>query len=103
MPSIHASLDAEIARLLQTDRSTGQGELFSPWRFHDLRRTFASGLGRLGFPGEVIERSLNHVSGKFAGVAGVYQRHGYIEEARAAQEAWGRWIGQLSAEKTALL
>ena len=40
------------------------------WTFHDLRRSFASGLARLGTDLPVIERALNHVSGSFRGVMG---------------------------------
>jgi integrase len=40
-----------------------------PWRLHDLRRTCASGMQRLGVRVEVIERALNHISGSYGGVA----------------------------------
>jgi hypothetical protein len=33
---------------------------------------------------------LNHVSGSRAGIVGVYQRHEYAEEKRAALDAWAR-------------
>lgn len=62
------------------------------WRLHDLRRTLASGLARLGTRLEVIERVLNHSSGSFAGVAGVYNRFAYLPEMRAALDAWGRHL-----------
>jgi integrase len=62
------------------------------WTLHDLRRTAATHLARLGTPPHVIERILNHVSGSFAGVAGVYNRHAYIEEMRAALQRWGEWL-----------
>lgn len=38
------------------------------WRIHDLRRTAASGMSRLGVRTEVIERALNHFSGSFRGL-----------------------------------
>src|SRR5262245_18774930 len=40
----------------------------SPWRLHDLRRSTASGLARLGINLPVIEKVLNHASGSFAGI-----------------------------------
>jgi integrase len=46
-----------------------------PWVLHDIRRTVASGMARLGINLPVIEKLLNHVSGSFAGIVGVYQRH----------------------------
>ena len=38
------------------------------WRLHDLRRTAASGMARLGINLPVIEKVLNHSSGSFAGM-----------------------------------
>ena len=60
------------------------------WTIHDLRRTLATNLQRLGVKLEVTEAVLNHVSGSRAGIVGVYQRHEYAEEKRAALDAWGR-------------
>jgi integrase len=62
----------------------------SDWTLHDLRRTFASNLGALGVRLEVIEKLLNHVSGSFAGVAGIYQRYDFFSEMRAAMELWDK-------------
>ncbi len=47
------------------------------WRLHDLRRTVATGLQRLGVRLEVTEAILNHVGGSRAGIVGLYQRHDY--------------------------
>ena len=58
------------------------------WRLHDLRRTAASGMARLGVAPHVIEAVLNHTSGTWAGVAGVYQRYRFDTEKRHALEAW---------------
>ena len=62
------------------------------WRLHDLRRTVATGLQRLGVRLEVTEQVLNHVSGSRAGIVGVYQRHDFATEKRAALEAWGKHV-----------
>lgn len=64
-----------------------------PWRVHDFRRTFATGMQRLGVRFEVTEAVLNHVSGSKSGVAGVYQRHDWKDEKRAALGAWANHIG----------
>ena len=58
------------------------------WKPHDLRRTAASGMARCGVFQEVIERVQNRVSGKFAGVAGIYNRYEYEKEKREALEKW---------------
>jgi len=62
----------------------------SDWRFHDLRRTAASGMARIGVAPHVIEKVLNHQSGVISGVAAVYNRHGYEAEKREALERWAR-------------
>jgi integrase len=61
----------------------------SDWVLHDLRRTTATGLQRLGVRLEVTEALLNHVSGSRGGIVGVYQRHDWAGEKRAALDAWG--------------
>lgn len=68
-----------------------------PWVLHDLRRTAASGMARLGVAVHVVEKMLNHVSGTFGGVVGVYQRHDFAEEKAAAAKAWANFVGSLTA------
>ena len=62
------------------------------WRLHDLRRTMATGLQKLGVRLEVTEAVLNHVSGSRAGIVGIYQRHTWADEKRAALNAWGAHV-----------
>lgn len=69
-----------------------------PWRFHDLRRTVATGLQRLGVRFEVTEAILNHVSGSRSGVAGIYQRHDWAMEKRLALTAWSDHLAAEVAE-----
>jgi integrase len=64
----------------------------APWVMHDIRRTVASGMAKLGVNLPVIEKLLNHVSGSFAGIVGVYQRHSFADEKRAAMQAWARHV-----------
>lgn len=63
-----------------------------PWRVHDIRRTLATGMQRLGVRFEVTEAILNHLSGSKSGVAGVYQRHDWKVEKRDALNAWGNHV-----------
>ncbi len=72
--------------------AAGEGAGPLPWRLHDVRRTVATGLQRLGVRFEVTEAVLNHLSGARAGVAGVYQRHDWKAEKGAALTAWGKHI-----------
>jgi integrase len=64
----------------------------APWVFHDLRRTMASGMARLGIQLPVIEKTINHTSGSFRGIVGVYQRHSFAEEKRSALAAWASHV-----------
>lgn len=68
------------------------------WTLHDLRRTAATGMARGGVPPHVVERLLNHVSGTFGGVAGVYNRFAYLDEMRQALSAWEGHVTRLAAK-----
>lgn len=71
------------------------GQEIEPWRLHDLRRTFASGCARLGVGIHVVEKILNHTSGTFGGIVGVYQRHDFADERQAAQSKWADFVTKL--------
>jgi integrase len=73
----------------------------SPWVIHDVRRSVASHLARLGVALPVIEKVLNHASHSFAGIVGVYQRFDYAIEKRDALAAWGREIERIISGKSA--
>ena len=64
----------------------------APWRTHDLRRTLATGLQKLGVQLVVTESVLGHTSGSRSGIVGVYQVHDYAPEKAAALEAWGAHV-----------
>jgi integrase len=69
--------------------TAGEGPAqLEPWSLHDIRRSVATGLQRLGVRLEVTEAVLNHISGSRGGIAGVYQRHDWAAEKRAALDAW---------------
>jgi integrase len=58
----------------------------APWRLHDLRRTAATHMVRLGVSEEVVGRVLNHAP---KGVtAKVYALHTYAPEKRSALDRW---------------
>jgi integrase len=64
------------------------------WVIHDLRRTVATGMQRLGVGLQVVEAVLGH-TGTRAGIVGVYQVHDYLGEKRAALELWGAHVSSL--------
>ena len=77
---------------LMNETAARQGKEVPPWRIHDLRRTTASGMARIGVQLPVIEKVLNHTSGSFGGIVGVYQRHDFAVEKR---EALSKWAGEV--------
>ena len=62
------------------------------WTIHDLRRSAASGLGKLGASRFIIGRVLNHAD---SSVTGIYDRHAYLAEKRHALENWGTYLDNL--------
>jgi integrase len=72
----------------QLDKRSG----VSDWTLHDLRRTFASGLASISVSIPVIERLLNHVSGSFGGIVGVYQRYDFLSEMCDGIEKWEKHL-----------
>jgi integrase len=90
---------SKAKRAIDTAAAKTNGEPLAPWRLHDLRRTTATNLQRLGVGLQVIESILGHVGGSRAGIVGVYQRHQYLAEQKAALEAWAREIERIVSDK----
>ena len=71
------------------------------WTLHDLRRTAATHMARLGVAPHVVERILNHTGGTLGGVAGIYNRFSYLPDMRSALETWAThliaWVQRLPA------
>jgi integrase len=62
------------------------------WTIHDLRRTARSLMTQAGVAPDHAERALGHV---IIGVRGVYDRHDYHAEKRAAFEALSARLAQI--------
>ncbi|MFM2410117.1 MAG: hypothetical protein RL481_945 [Pseudomonadota bacterium] len=92
-------LDERMLKVMQRRQKERDGDpqnvKIDAWRLHDLRRTGATNLQALGIPIEVTEAELNHISGTWAGIAGIYNRYKYEPEKRAALDAWGKRLGEL--------
>ena len=57
---------------------------------HDLRRTAASHMARLGFTDSIVSKVLNHSLEQKRSITGrVYIRHDFLTEKKAALDAWG--------------
>jgi len=72
-----------------------------PWVLHDIRRTFVTGLQKLGVRLEVTEAAVNHRSGSVSGVTAVYAKHDYAQEKRDALDAWARHVEAIVSGKPA--
>ena len=68
------------------------------WRFHDMRRSFATALGEAGVPEPVVDAVLNHrQSATRSGVLGTYQRATRWPEQTAAMQRWGSILAKALA------
>jgi integrase len=68
----------------------------SDWRYHDLRRSFAThSTERLSISPVIADKILNHATGQVRGVAAIYQHGEYLEDRRAALQKWGNFIQEL--------
>jgi integrase len=77
------------------------GEKAERWTLHDLRRTFVTGLQRLGFPLEVAGACVNHSGGAVSGTTAVYARHNYATEKARAFAAWAEHVEAVVSGKPA--
>jgi integrase len=75
--------------------------LDEPYRFHDLRRTAATGMAEIGIAPHIVEAILNHTSGHKASVAGIYNRAAYAPEKKAALERWAAHVEALVSGRAA--
>ena len=68
----------------------------TPFRTHDLRRTFGTRLAKLGTKREVIDRALNHID---SSVHAVYNRHDFDQELEKALLCWQRELKKIISNK----
>jgi integrase len=85
--------------MLKHTEANGQrpAEEIEEWRLHDLRRTAATHMARLGVDRLVISKVLNHAEG---GVTQRYDRHRYDVEKRAALDRWALHLQAIVDGKT---
>jgi integrase len=66
------------------------------WTLHDLRRTACTLMTRAGVPRDHAERCLAHTIG---GVHGIYNRHAFFAEKKAAFEKLAGLVGEIVMKK----
>jgi integrase len=102
LPRVHDDLvfpargkDNPVSGYSKWKRKLDQISGVTGWTLHDLRRTAATGMAQLKVPVHIIELVLNHRAKSLSGVAGIYNRHEYLDEQRDALELWARHVEDL--------
>lgn len=70
------------------------------FKFHDIRRTTATELSRMGIAPHVVSAVLNHVSAGSA-TTRIYSRYSYLPEMAVALERWSERLRQILEGKPA--
>lgn len=91
-------LDEAMHSILVRDGLLRETDPLPHFKIHDLRRTAASNLARIGVAPHVVEAVLAHKSGTIKGVAAVYNRYGYEAEKRTALTIWADEILRIVGE-----
>jgi integrase len=68
-----------------------------PWRVHDLRRSAATGMANIGVEPFVVERILNHSSGKK--IEFIYNKSRYANETAIALARWDQHLADVIADR----
>ncbi len=82
----------QLTRSLAKCRQRFAKRGIAAFTLHDLRRTCRTGLSVLKVEPHIAERVLNHAQ---PGIAGVYDKHAYLEEKREALEKWAAHLARL--------
>jgi integrase len=77
------------ARLDATIRELNGGTPLEGWSWHDLRRSYRSGLSMLGTAPHVAEFALSHQP---RGLVAVYDRYAWLAERRHAAGVWADYL-----------
>ncbi len=86
----------EKVKKLAEEQGEEEPKQIPTWRLHDLRRTCATYLGKLGTDRVVISKILNHAE---QGVTSIYDRHQYDDAKRRALDLWGERLATLIESK----
>jgi integrase len=92
--------DDELRRHLEIPKRKALPVEIPHWTLHDLRRTAVTKMAEdLKIAPHIVDKILNHASGTIRGVAAIYNRAQYLDERKAALEAWNNWILALTNPK----
>jgi hypothetical protein len=72
--------------------TTAEGKALERWTLHDARRSFRTGLSKLGVQPHIAELCINHAKG---GLQAVYDIHTYQGEITRALALWANHIASI--------
>lgn len=82
-------IDTQIESLKHEHPARYPGQFKDSWRFHDLRRSFKTGLKELGISSDVRDALVNHTP------QGVDAHYDHAELTHGKREAMGKWEGHI--------
>lgn len=88
-------LDAQMSIVAAADAGDDEAFVIAPWRVHDLRRTVATSMQRLGIRFEVIEALINHTLLAKSKVVAAYHHHDWTNEKADAARIWAAEIERI--------
>lgn len=87
-------IDEQVAALKEQHPAQYPGQFIEPWRFHDLRRTFKTGLAEIGIGSDIRDALVNHTP---QGVAAHYDHAEFTSGRRLAVLCWEEHLDGLIA------
>ena len=89
-----SKVKTKLDNLLNVKREALGVESIEPWRFHDLRTSFATEMAEAGESEGIVDRILNHVASGSSpsAVARVYNRAEHLGERARVLDKWGGQI-----------
>ena len=88
----------DIDKAIAAELKKARGASLERWTIHDLRRTAATGMAALGVEQSIISKILNHAD---TSVTGIYNRHSYLVEKKAALEKWAAHLVAITKPRIA--
>ncbi|WP_179221669.1 tyrosine-type recombinase/integrase [Inquilinus limosus] len=88
-------LDARRDDMKRHGADPADAQAMPDWTVHDLRRTAATGMARLGIDFMVIGAVLAHSQRRHVGITATYARHRFDAEKKRALEAWGAHVERI--------
>ena len=78
--------------LFNSKNNINKHSKITDWKLHDIRRTVATNLSKMGYDRLLIKRILNHVD---RDVTAIYDRYQYINEKKDALQQWAEKLDKI--------